>query len=245
MTSKLAFKVSWPDITSAPELVLCDCFSSVWGHTYLYVTGRTHPNLLGFWTQSHFLKDDQIHPRVNVGERFLHLATWPSGESRWLGLVTVSHPPSLPGPVEEPIPAWHCGKAVYAPPPHFSLLSFSVFFAIREDVSSEDTAICNIWKKTRSLLFIGIALPSHVNPCDIIWIMKVLLIAFPLIFKGVLASHWPLWKKRLIVLSNIFIDIHVKWFWNVESISLCISLALFVPFAKESLIQESRWAPFE
>lgn len=113
-----------------------------------------------------------------------------------------------------------------------SFVRFSAFFAIREEVSSEDTAIFNIWKKKkiRLLLFVGTALHSHVNPCDIIWIMKVLLLSFPHIFKRVLPSHWSLGVggERLMLHSNIFIDTRIKWLGNVESISLYFGFAFFV-----------------
>lgn len=44
-------------------------------------------------------------------------------------------------------------------PSFLSFVMFSAFFTIRGEVTSEDTVICNIWKKIKSLLFIKTALP--------------------------------------------------------------------------------------
>lgn len=92
------------------------------------------------------------------------------------------------------------------------------------------SAIFEEKKKIRLLLFVGTALHSHVNPCDIIWIMKVLLLSFPHIFKRVLPSHWSLGVRgeRLMLHSNIFIDTRIKWLGNIESISLYFGFAFFV-----------------
>ena len=49
------------------------------------------------------------------------------------------------------------GKQSFTPS-FLSFVKFSAFFAIRGEVTSEDTVICNIWKKIKSLLFIKTAL---------------------------------------------------------------------------------------
>ena len=76
----LSCLLTWTGRTSpAPRGFNHASFFSVWGHLYVYVRGRTFPSLLGFWTQTNLLKDDQIHLRskhLGICPPFVQRKTW-------------------------------------------------------------------------------------------------------------------------------------------------------------------------
>lgn len=149
---------------------------------------------------------------VNILEFVQHLAKgrleWPSKEGRWLGAgIPSPAPDSLPSPVEDQALLESSSSST---PSFLSFVIFSAFFAIREEVSSEDTAICNIWKKIKSLLFIRTAFP----PAKSLWynLDNETSTAFVSMSIQKSSHQWlALLKKSLILQSNIFIDTHTEW----------------------------------
>lgn len=103
-------------------------------------------------TQTTFLTDDQIYlrsQRLEIYPQFGKRKTWMALQGKQFSgpAILLPDPLSRPFPMEEQVQ----GKEVHphtTPSPHlFSLLLCSGFSLQSEEVSSEDIAICNIWKK--------------------------------------------------------------------------------------------------